>query len=179
MSMILTAVLFALLAYHIVNIYTDVRYRLTKNLWHLLFFLAGTVFYFSLQLDLAGYFISLGLALVFGLVMEFTKITCPGDTKMCIATSIWLAVLGAPAFISIFGFYFFYLFILVACTLMVIIRNKGIRWTISNQIHNLRALITRTPMYSEKVIASFPGAVAISIGAFFQILYLYVIVGGI
>ncbi|MDH5163382.1 hypothetical protein [Heyndrickxia oleronia] len=168
----LIVLLIAVTLYYGVNIYTDIRYRKTKNIWHLLFLLSGGVFYFTQGFPIINFIGALVLALLFGLLLEAFKITYAGDTKMCIVSAVWLSSLQGTIYITVLGLYVFYLLIILLISYFVIIRRKGWNWTIKNQLFNIKSLIFKTSLVSERIFERFPGAVAIGIGTYLQVLYL-------
>lgn len=90
-----------LIFYHVVNIFTDIKWRVTKNLWHLLFFMGGVML--SIQ-ALRGVsvgeillFYALGVILWFciGIFLEtVVGMYSPGDTKMMLISALWLSSLA-------------------------------------------------------------------------------------
>lgn len=91
--------IWVLLLYNAVNVYTDIRWRKTKNLWHLLFFLisfltlivSGPPFW---SIDMLQFlFISIIAWLLAGLFFETIRLFAPGDTKMLVVNASWVSLL--------------------------------------------------------------------------------------
>lgn len=79
--------------YNVFNMYCDIRWRITKNLWHLLFMLIflGMVIW---QAPSSVGWILLGGCFAFlfgGLLLERVGSTAPGDTKMMMANGVGLS----------------------------------------------------------------------------------------
>lgn len=102
-----------LLIYHAFNIYTDLKWRITKSIWHLIFFLGGVLLSAN---SLKGegfkeiaifYALSVVLWLLIGLILESALMYSPGDTKMMIVSALWLSALAGESYgdtLVAFGF---------------------------------------------------------------------------
>lgn len=90
----------SLLLYNAVNVYTDIRTRKTKNLWHLLFLIAAVGLLIwqipPLFSWLKVIFIALAIFpwLIIGLLCEHIRLFSPGDTKMLVVNGAWITVLS-------------------------------------------------------------------------------------
>jgi len=79
-----------LVLYNAVNMYCDIRWRITKNLWHLSFmivFVSLIAFFFT---SVIGWVLLWGFVawLFYGLMLEKVGSTAPGDTKMMMANAL-------------------------------------------------------------------------------------------
>lgn len=101
--LVITTILIGI--YNAFNMYCDVRWRITKNLWHLSFivvFLGLILWQFPTTIVwvmICGFF---GL-LAIGLIMEHVGSTAPGDTKMMITNGLGLsffALIGSEGFVG-------------------------------------------------------------------------------
>jgi len=91
---------------------------------------------------------------------------------MCVVSAVWLTNLQGSAFYTVLGLYIFYLLIILLISYIILFRKKGLRWTVQNQLNNLKSLLLKTTLVSERVFERFPGAVAISLGTYIQAFYL-------
>ena len=90
-----------LLVYHAVNIFTDVKWRVTKNFWHLLFFMGGVMLSIqalrgvSVGEILLFYTLSVILWFCIGIFLEtVVGMYSPGDTKIMLISALWLSSLA-------------------------------------------------------------------------------------
>lgn len=151
----------------------DVRYRITKNIWHALFLAGGTAVFLNKGGHWIPYLSLTVLSLVFGLFLESVKINAAGDTKMCVATSVWLGVFTKESpYITVVALYVGYIFFILFVSYLLLIKKKGLKWTVRNQLYDFRSLILRTPLSEEKVMERFPGAVAILFATILSSYYL-------
>lgn len=92
MTIIIAALI---LCYNVVNMYTDIRWRITKNVWHLLYFLffLSYAMYMNLSITLWLVVFAITIPLLFGLALEKAGSTGPGDTKMMITNALGICAL--------------------------------------------------------------------------------------
>lgn len=158
------------LVYHTLNVYTDVRYRITKNLWHLLFFGLGVAYYIKFVSNDTWYhpFLAALIALIIGLFIESFKLSSPGDTKMFSVSAILLLGMAHEhirfyeAALAIVLFH--YLFIAIV-SYYILFKRHGIKETFKQQAQDFKALIMPgMPLNKEKIFEHFPGATTILLG---------------
>lgn len=79
--------------YNFFNMYTDIRWRITKNVWHLLYLIAFLSYSIVNVPDhtLWIIFFNLGIPLAYGLLLENVGTTGAGDTKMMIVNATGLS----------------------------------------------------------------------------------------
>lgn len=157
-----------LILYNAVNVYTDMRWRKTKNAWHLLYFLAsfvllqmvGPPFWSIEMLQFLG--IAVVLWLLAGLFFESFRFFSPGDTKMLVVNAFWVSLLsyqsgqweGVQETLWLLAFWFILSYLAVSVFLTV--RKFG--WKAM-----LRSLCTRVSLRkTDGTLLSFPGAVPIA-----------------
>lgn len=74
-------------------VYTDVKYRITKNMWHLVFAVIALAYstVFGLLGGFAGSLITMVLTVFVGInLFERIHVFCPGDTKMLAVGAAWV-----------------------------------------------------------------------------------------
>ncbi|MEX3623647.1 hypothetical protein [Viridibacillus arvi] len=157
------------LLYHSLNVFTDIKYRITKNLWHLLFLVIGLGFYYGFAFSNAWYHPlgALIVTLVIGLVLEKIRLSSPGDTKMFMVTAIYLSLmLPHHAFFRIgLAVVMFHLLLVSVITYAKLFKDIGVVQTFKNQINDIKALVMPgVPISKFKVFEHFPGAVTIMLG---------------
>lgn len=137
-----------ILVYHSVNIITDVKYRKTKNIWHLIFIIIGCVQYLFNSLVLRNNMfqflnltIACGVVLFMGIVLEELKYSSPGDTKMSIVTLVLLiSVSPLSIFYTTFIFIFCNILFSFIFTTFLVFEKIGIL----NMLKNTKNLIIAT-----------------------------------
>ncbi|MDP4087560.1 MAG: hypothetical protein Q8934_23640 [Bacillota bacterium] len=162
----------SLLLYHSVNIFTDTKYRITKNKWHLLFLIIGSAYFFYNHKDWLSYIFLLLISLAFGLLLETLRVSSAGDTKMCIVSIIWVGSISfySPYITTLVLFVGYILFIFLL-SYFKLVKKLGFKWVILNQWYDLKSFIIKTPLSQETALENFPGAVAICFGVAVSILY--------
>ncbi|TKH20716.1 hypothetical protein FC692_28255, partial [Bacillus cereus] len=81
-----------LLSYMFLNVFTDLKYRKTKNMWHLLFLILGIgITYLAGIRTGKEIVIVLVMALACGLLLETFKFSSPGDTKMLVVVALYVS----------------------------------------------------------------------------------------
>lgn len=124
-----------ILIYHAVNIWTDVKWRVTKNVWHLLFFLGGVILSGQalrgegIKEIMIFYALSVILWICIGVFMEAAVgMFSPGDTKMIVVSALWLAASAGGGYREMLLSYGFGVSLsLLIAGLIVMIRNHGIK----------------------------------------------------
>lgn len=157
------------IVYHTLNVITDVKYRITKNLWHLLFLIVGLGFYYGLAFENTWYhpLAAMVIALLIGLALEIMRLSSPGDTKMFMVTAIYLSMmLPHHAFFRIgLAVVVFHLVLVAIFTYFRLFQKIGILQTFKNQYYDIKALLMPgVPISKVKVFDHFPGAVTIMAG---------------
>lgn len=154
------------IVYHTLNVITDLKYRITKNLWHLLFLIIGLSFYYGVAFENAWYhpLAALFITLLMGLVLEKMRLSSAGDTKMFIVTAVYLSMmLPHHGFFRIaLAVVIFHLALVAIFTYFRLFRKIGIVQTFKNQYYDIKALfMPGVPISKVKVFDHFPGAVTI------------------
>lgn len=168
----MTFAMTGLCIYHLLNVYTDIKYRITKNMWHLLFFITGTILFFVTGNSVISYLSLVILSLLVGVILETFKISAAGDTKMCIVSCIWLGMMiNQMAALIVLGLYVFYIGLFFIISYVALIRRKGLAWVLKDQLYNLKSLYSKTALTKEPAIKNFPGAVVIAIGSVLYFLF--------
>ncbi|WP_148302527.1 hypothetical protein [Caldalkalibacillus mannanilyticus] len=161
-------ILVILLMYHSLNIYTDLRFRRTKNLWHLLFLVGAIPFIVRTCLGLEGMeilaylFWGVLLWLLLGLFLETFRFFSPGDTKMLLVSGIWITSTQQGDYVVAgYAFAFFTTLFLFCLGLYYFLKN--------NAIHTLwLSLRNRLPIK----VGNMPGALPIALGTWVAVLVL-------
>jgi Flp pilus assembly protein protease CpaA len=156
--------------YHIFNVYTDVKFRITKNIWHLLFLVIGLVYYYVFAFTGEWYrpLVAMLIALIIGLLLEGVRLSSPGDTKMFVVTALLLSMmLPHHWYVRVaLAVVVFHLFLLSLFTYSILFKRFGVKQTFKNQINDIRALFTPgVPISRERIFEHFPGAVTIMVGS--------------
>lgn len=157
------------IVYHALNVLTDIKYRITKNLWHLLFLVIGLIFYYCFAFVNSWYhpLAAMLITLFIGLFLEKLRLSSPGDTKMFMVTAIYLSMmLPHHAFFRIsLAVVVFHLALVAIFTYFRLFKQIGIVQTFKNQYYDIKALIMPgVPISKVKVFDHFPGAVTIMAG---------------
>lgn len=157
------------LIYHSLNVFTDIKYRLTKNFWHLSFLILGLVYYYVFAFSNSWYhpLISIMIVLLLGLFLERMRLSSPGDTKMFIVTALLLSMMlpNLSSFRIGMAVVIFHLFLISLFTYFKLFQSIGVINTFKNQLNDLKALIMPgVPVSKIKVFDHFPGAVTIMLG---------------
>jgi Flp pilus assembly protein protease CpaA len=168
MKIIIPLVLF--LIYHALNVYTDTKYRITKNVWHLIFLVVGLVFYYVFAPSNAWYhpLAAMGITLVIGLILEMARMSSPGDTKMLVVTALLMTMmLPHHGFFRIaLAVVIFHLFLFALFTYGKLFKELGVKQTFKNQWNDIKAIfMPGVPISRYKVYEHFPGAVTIMGGS--------------
>ncbi|WP_409978454.1 prepilin peptidase [Anoxybacteroides rupiense] len=156
--------------YATVNLITDIKYRRTKNYWHLIFFALG-IYYAYLERSVQEIVFAIFLSISIGLLLERNKVFSAGDTKMVIVTCIWLSFLvSLPIFQLVCFVFLFYLLPLLAMGFFFMIKRNGVKKTVKKKVINFYLLlITRRFISSESqdnIVYNIPGAIFVNFSAF-------------
>lgn len=126
----------SLVLYNAVNIYTDIRWLKTKNLWHLFFWLFWVIDSFviskpSFTEALSFMFFGCILWLLFGLYLESQRFFAPGDTKMVVTNAMGLTAIclqmNVDVIFHLFLFNVTYIFMLFLVGCYNVIKSRGIK----------------------------------------------------
>lgn len=158
------------LVYHLVNIYTDVKYRVTKNIWHLAFLIIGLGYYYGYANSSPWYkpVATMVLTLGIGLILEYLKQSSPGDTKMLVITSLLISLtLPYQGYIRIAAaVIIFHLAILAIIAYFKLFQKHGVLQTFKYQFSDIKAFFTPgIPISKEVIFDHFPGAITIMLGS--------------
>lgn len=165
--------------YHIVNVYTDCKYRITKNIWHLLFLIIGFFQYYFLAEEprFFAFFGVIFFVLILGLLLEVFRQSSPGDTKMMIVTAVLLLPVVPPNihYLEVgLGVVIFHLLLFVICTYIYLFWKKGIFTTLKEQLRIIKMMMMPgVPIDRTIIFTHFPGATTIMGGGLLYILFVY------
>ncbi len=178
MTIIVPIIMFVL--YHIFNVYTDIKYRITKNLWHLLFMIIGLTYYygFAYEGELFRPLLTMFVALGIGLIFEKMRLSSAGDTKMFIITALILSMMlpHQLTFRVAIAVGVFHLFLLSLITYGVLFKKIGVKQTFKNQLMDIQALVMPgVPISRIKVFEHFPGAVTIMGGSLLYFVWVSIV----
>lgn len=151
-----------LLGYMALNVFTDLKYRKTKNIWHLLFLIVGIgITYFAGIRTGKEIVIVLAMALACGLLLETFKFSSPGDTKMLVVVAIYVSNLVEESAIltaiTLTAFHLLFFWIASVYRLIKILGFVGRLKT--NWSMLLLYLGQKLPKKDIQLIQSFPGLV--------------------
>lgn len=168
LKVIIPLILF--LIYHSLNIYTDAKFRITKNLWHLLFLAIGLVYYYSFAFANTWYhpLAAMGIVLLIGIILEVARMSSPGDTKMMMVTTLFMTMmLPHHGYVRIaLAVVLFHLFLFAMVTYVKLFKELGVKQTFKNQWNDIKAIfIPGVPITKYKIFEHFPGAVTIMGGS--------------
>jgi len=153
--MISMVAIIMLLVLYTVSIYTDIKYKLIKNIVTMPTILVG-IFLLSYQHGLFNGIRLFGIGLILGLLLEMFRIWASGDTKLFVAGGLLtIAIMGVADFSILFYLLAFNLF------LYLII---GHVYTLSISKFNFREY--RNRLRSNQRIGQIAGAIPIFISNF-------------
>lgn len=180
MNIVQIAILLVFIIYHAFNIYTDCKYRKTKNWWHLWFLFIGFSIFFA-----QGYspwykpFAALGVIFVIGILLEMFRQSSPGDTKMLMVSAVFMTSLVPKShFIHVaVGIVVFHILFFALYTYFFLFKKKGVFNTFREQWITVKSiLIPGLPIDKTKIFEHFPGATTIvSGGILYYILFNFVL----
>lgn len=170
--LILIGAILLFLSYIAANLYTDIKYRRTSNLKHAVSLVAGLCFFNYMHEGSFIILIVMLISLIFGLILEKMKSSSPGDTKMFVVMSVWIASFAHENLIQqslifcIVTYAFQLLFAWVSW-----IKKKGFNNAIREQKEQVIMLLTPgAPLGKEIIFENWPGAVNMCLGAILTLL---------
>ncbi len=171
-----------LLSYMILNVFTDLKYRKTKNVWHLLFLIFGIgITYFAGIRTGKEIAIVLGMALACGLLLETFKFSSPGDTKMLVVVALYVSnVVEESAVFTAITLTAFHLLFFWIASMYRLIKILGFIGAIKDQLEHAASMFgAKLPRKEIQLIQSFPGACSILLGALVYVAFTIYHNGGI
>ncbi|HHT7067612.1 hypothetical protein [Bacillus thuringiensis] len=157
-----------LIGYMTLNVFTDLKYRKTKNIWHLLFLIVGIgITYFAGIRAGKEIVIVLVMALACGLLLETFKFSSPGDTKMLVVVALYVSnVVEESAMLTAITLTAFHLLFFWIASVYRLIKILGFVGAIKDQLeHAVSIFGAKLPKKEIQLIQSFPGACSILLGA--------------
>ena len=157
-------VLIGLFLYNAINCYTDVRWRITKNVWHLLFLLMWLIALWLQGLPWTEWISVLWWGCAFwlfvGLLFESKKVFSPGDTKMLIVNALGISswVEGAFPGQLLTALYFYGASVsclLLVSSMILVIRKYGL-------VDPILVMITRSKELDMMTFPHLPGALHVT-----------------
>lgn len=166
-GLITTSTIFLFGSYVVINLYTDIRYRRTSNILHLISLIAALTYFDFTKGSSYKVLVLMSIALVFGLLLEKMKTSSPGDTKMFIVMSVWISSLSSanPLKTTLFFCIITYA-IHLGIAWLSWVRKKGLWRALKEQRTQIIILITPGASLSKEIIfENWPGAINMCIGA--------------
>ncbi|MBJ7967929.1 hypothetical protein [Bacillus cereus] len=170
------------LSYMVLNVFTDLKYRKTKNAWHFIFLIIGLgITYFAGIRTGKEIVIVLTIALVCGLLLETFKFSSPGDTKMLVVVALYVSnVVEESAMLTAITLTAFHLLFFWIASVYRLIKILGFVGAIKDQLEHAASIFgVKLPKKEIKLIQSFPGACSILLGAMVYIAFTIYQNGGI
>ncbi|PDY15590.1 MULTISPECIES: hypothetical protein [Bacillus cereus group] len=170
------------LSYMVLNVFTDLKYRKTKNIWHFIFLIVGLgITYFAGIRTGKEIVIVLTMALVCGLLLETFKFSSPGDTKMLVVAALYVSnVVEESAMLTAITLTAFHLLFFWIASIYRLIKILGFVGAIKDQLEHAASIFgVKLPKKEIKLIQSFPGACSILLGAMVYIAFTIYQNGGI
>ncbi len=170
------------LSYMVLNVFTDLKYRKTKNIWHFIFLVVGLgITYFAGIRTGKEIVIVLTMALVCGLLLETFKFSSPGDTKMLVVAALYVSdVAEESAMLTAITLTAFHLLFFWIASVYRLIKILGFVGAIKDQLEHAASIFgVKLPKKEIKLIQSFPGACSILLGAMVYIAFTIYQNGGI
>ena len=171
-----------LLGYMTLNIFTDLKYRKTKNIWHLLFLIVGIgITYFAGIRTGKEIMIVLAMALACGLLLETFKFSSPGDTKMLVVVAIYVSnLVEESAILTAITLTAFHLLFFWVASVYRLIKILGFVGAIKDQLEHAASIFgAKLPKKEIQLIQSFPGACSILLGAIVYVAFTIYQNGGV
>ena len=171
-----------LLSYMSLNVFTDLKYRKTKNMWHLLFLIFGIgITYFTGIRTGKEIVIVLAMALACGLLLETFKFSSPGDTKMLVVVALYISnVVEESAVFTAITLTAFHLLFFWIASVYRLINVLGFIGAIKDQLEHAASMFgAKLPKKEIQLIQSFPGACCILLGALVYVAFTIYQNGGI
>ncbi|MFJ8221005.1 hypothetical protein [Bacillus cereus] len=157
-----------LIGYMTLNVFTDLKYRKTKNIWHLLFLIVGIgITYFAGIRTGKEIVIVLAMALACGLLLETFKFSSPGDTKIIIVVALYISnVVKETAILTAITLTAFHLLFFWIASVYRLIKILGFVGAFEDQLQHAASIFgSKLPKKEIQLIQSFPGACSILLGA--------------
>jgi len=170
------------LSYMVLNVFTDLKYRKTKNIWHFIFLVVGLgITYFAGIRTGKEIVIVLTMALVCGLLLETFKFSSPGDTKMLVVAALYVSdVAEESAMLTAITLTAFHLLFFWIASVYRLIKILGFVGAIKDQLEHAASIFgAKLPKKEIQLIQSFPGACSILLGAIVYIAFTIYQNGGI
>ena len=170
------------LSYMVLNVFTDLKYRKTKNIWHFIFLIVGLgITYFAGIRTGKEIVIVLTMALVCGLLLETFKFSSPGDTKMLVVAALYVSnVVEESAILTAITLTAFHLLFFWIASVYRLIKILGFVGAIKDQLEHAASIFgVKLPKKEIKLIQSFPGACSILLGTMVYIAFTFYQNGGI
>lgn len=170
-----------LLGYMALNVFTDLKYRKTKNIWHLLFLIVGIgITYFAGIRTGKEIVIVLAMALACGLLLETFKFSSPGDTKMLVVVAIYVSnLVEESAILTAITLTAFHLLFFWIASVYRLIKILGFVGAFKDQLEHAASIFGKLPKKDIQLIQSFPGACSILLGAIVYVAFTIYQNGGI
>ncbi|MEC5236225.1 hypothetical protein [Bacillus mycoides] len=171
-----------LIGYMILNVFTDLKYRKTKNMWHLLFLIVGiAITYFDGVRTGKEIVIVLVMALACGLLLETFKFSSPGDTKMLVVVALYVSnVVEESSMLTAITLTAFHLLFFWIASVYRLIKILGFVGAIKDQLEHAASIFgAKLPKKEIQLIQSFPGACSILLGAIVYVAFTIYQNGGI
>ncbi|KAB2499806.1 hypothetical protein F8158_09525 [Bacillus cereus] len=157
-----------LIGYMTLNVFTDLKYRKTKNIWHLLFLIVGIgITHFAGIRTGKEIAIIVVMALVCGLLLETFKFSSPGDTKMLVVVALYVSnIVEESAMLTAITLTAFHLLFFWIASVYRLIKILGFVGAIKDQLEHAASIFgAKLPKKEIQLIQSFPGACSILLGA--------------
>ncbi|MDA2626988.1 hypothetical protein PDQ36_27810 [Bacillus cereus] len=170
------------LSYMVLNVFTDLKYRKTKNIWHFIFLIVGLgITYFAGIRTGKEIVVVLTMALVCGLLLETFKFSSPGDTKMLVVVALYVSnVVEESAMLTAITLTAFHLLFFWIASVYRLIKILGFVGAVKDQLEHAASIFgVKLPKKEIKLIESFPGACSILLGAMVYIAFTIYQSGGI
>ncbi|PEY89415.1 hypothetical protein CN360_27980 [Bacillus cereus] len=171
------------LSYMVLNVFTDLKYRKTKNIWHFIFLIVGLgITYFAGIRTGKEIVVVLTMALVCGLLLETFKFSSPGDTKMLVVVALYVSnVVEESAMLTAITLTAFHLLFFWIASVYRLIKILGLVGAIKDQLEHAASIFgaKKLPKKEIQLIQSFPGACSILLGAIVYIAFTIYQNGGI
>lgn len=167
------AVIFYII-YATVNVVTDIKYRITKNYWHLFFLLFG-ICYTAKVRSIQEITLAILFSLFIGLLLEQVKASSAGDTKMLIVTTVWLSAFVPISILRLsLSIVLFYLLPFILICIIVLVKKYGLSNAIQREwqqfkmlyLQGIRSLSGQDAESTNTLVNNIPGAIFVYFSAF-------------
>jgi len=153
--------------YTIYNLYTDIRFRKTSNIQHVVFLVIGLCYFDHVHPNTLIVLPIMLLSLIFGLIIEKMRTSSPGDTKMFIVMSVWITSFTNDNLIHQTLVFCVVTYVLqLSIGWLSWVRKKGFLKALKQQREQLILVLTPgAPIGKEVIFENWPGAVNMCLGA--------------